>query len=258
MTIEMMRTRKRELGYSNEKLAELSGVPLTTIQKILSGTTRNPRYDTLSALEAALAAPSVVREEASVYGTTYDRQGSYTIDDYYALPDDQRVELIDGVFYDMTAPIPFHQLAIGTIYVQIANYIKENGGDCMVFLSPTDVQLDCDNRTMVEPDIFILCDRNLITRKNIYGAPDFILEVISPSTKRKDYTIKLNKYLEAGVKEYWIVDPYTPMIFTYVFGDESRCPAIYPIDGDVPVTLYHDDLKINLRDILQWLPEKEN
>ena len=93
MTIEEMKDKKKEKGYSYEQMADLSGIPLGTIQKIFSGETKSPRYDTLIALEQLFTEPLEVRETASCYNA--DRNGSYTLDDYYALPDDQRVELMD-------------------------------------------------------------------------------------------------------------------------------------------------------------------
>lgn len=211
--------------------------------------------------------PELVKEAAAAYGAdiqpdiikngvpAYVRKnpGPYTLDDYYALPDDQRVELIDGYFYDMAAPSTFHQLIGGEVYRQAANYIMEEGGECTPFISPVDVQLDRDEKTMVQPDVAIVCDPEQIIRRNIIGAPDFVLEVISPGTKRKDYTLKLSKYEKAGVREYWLVDPYQKIILTYFFEQEHLCPVIYPIDADIPVNIYEGRLVIKFRHIAKWV-----
>ena len=101
MTIQEMKEKKQEKGYSYAQIAELSGVPLGTVQKIFSGETTSPRYDTLRALEQLFAEPLGVKEAVSYQAHT---QGTYTVDDYRALPEDQRVELMDGVFYDMASP----------------------------------------------------------------------------------------------------------------------------------------------------------
>ena len=120
MTLEEIRQKKKEYGYTNLQMAEKSGLPLATVQKVLGGTTKAPRYQTIQALASVfpeetqysketVSAPDRVRESGTAYAvqshpkTRYPRQGSYTIDDYLALPDDQRVELIDGVIYDMSA-----------------------------------------------------------------------------------------------------------------------------------------------------------
>ena len=265
MTISEMKQRKQEMGYSYALISERSGVPISTIQKIFHGETVSPRYETLQALEKALkesvdAQPALVRETPLRYRADsdgpedekYPRQGSYTIEDYYALPDDQRVELIDGVFYDMASPVSLHQLIAGEVYRQIANFILDNGGACTVFIAPLDVQLDCDNRTMVQPDVMILCDDEKNTNKNIYGAPDFVLEVISPSTKRKDCFLKLQKYMDAGVREYWILDPYKEKVMIYFF-EEDAFPLICGLDKPIPVRIYHGELAIDPKHIMGYI-----
>ena len=272
MTIQEMKQRKQELGYSYAMISEKSGVPVSTIQKIFGGETTSPRYDTLQALEMALkdpadslpAATGVLRERGFVYSTDtsgteaekYPRQGEYTIEDYYALPDDQRVELIDGVFYDMASPVPLHQLIAGEVYRQIANYILERGGSCMAYISPLDVQLDCDNRTMVQPDVMILCEKEKTQEKRVYGAPDFILEVISPSTRRKDCFLKLQKYMNAGVREYWILDPYKEKLMVYFF-EEDEFPYICGLEEPIPVRIYQGQLAIDPKHILRWIRERQ-
>ena len=251
MTIQEMKEKKREKGYTYAQMAELSGVPLGTIQKIFSGETESPRYDTLQELEHLLTEIPAVQE-----GTFYqaDRNGSYTLDDYYALPEDQRVELIDGYFFEMLAPTFGHQTIGGEIYRQIANYIMDKGGSCRPFIAPVDVQLDCDERTMVQPDVGIVCDPDKIKRFGIYGAPDFLVEVISPSTKKKDYTKKLAKYMEAGVREYWILDPDQKRLLVYFFEGDVY-PVIYGLDQPIPVGIYNGDLVIDFSNIAKWIEE---
>ena len=222
MTIEEMKQRKKELGYSNAQLAELSGVPLGTVQKIFGGATTAPRYETLRLLEGVLSetpAPpprqvyrpigydESTRVRESRFRYFAKKQGEYTVDDYYHLPKDKRFELIDGVLYDMSAPSSPHQLVGGYIYAQIFNYIIGKKGTCVPMIAPVDVQLDQDDKTMVQPDVLIVCDRDIVIRRCVYGAPDFVAEVLSPSTKKKDIYIKTQKFANAGVREYWMVDP---------------------------------------------------
>ena len=263
MTIQEMNERKRELGYSYEQIALLSGIPISTVQKVLGGVTRSPRYETLKALEEVLKEkewnydfmdgenPSMVKE-ASPYGVQ-KRQGEYTIEDYFALPDEQRVELIDGVFYDMAAPTGIHQVLGGELHALFREYIRKNKGNCVPIVSPIDVQLDCDDKTMVQPDVLILCDRKKLVKKGgIYGAPDFIVEVLSPSTKRKDMIKKNQKYMDAGVKEYWMVDPDEKRIMVYLYEDPDVV-HMYTFDDEVPVGIFEGKCKINFAEIYEYM-----
>jgi len=268
MNIQEMKERKRELGYSNAMVAELSGVPLGTVQKIFSGATSSPRYETLRALEAIFRTPSsetysysgetssTVQESTAPYRTK--NQGEYTLDDYYNLPEDKRFELIDGVIYDMTAPTTIHQAILGRIYAQLLYHIDAKGGNCLPMISPVDVQLDCDDRTMVEPDVIIVCDRSKIIRRCVYGAPDFVLEVLSQSTRKKDMFIKLNKYLNAGVREYWIVDPDKKTVMVYDFEhDDYRLSSF---SEKIPVSVLDGECLIdfaNLYDHISFMYEGE-
>ena len=284
MNLSQMQYYKEQKGYSLDKLSELSGVPRGTLQKIFSGETRNPRFETLQAIEAVLmpedprlAAPhiksrslpdadqksadaaavdylqdiengnklSAVAEAAPVYEA---KKKKYTLDDYYALPDEQRVELIDGVFYDMGAPSTYHQIIGMELGFRLKSFIKEKGGSCIPLASPVDVQLDCDDKTMVQPDVLVLCDRSKLIKRCIYGAPDFIVEVLSGSTKKKDSTIKLAKYVEAGVREYWMVDIEKERVLVYLFeGDDY--PTLYGRDSEIPVGIFGGELKIPMAEV---------
>lgn len=247
MNIEEMKKRKAELGYSYELLSELSGVPLSTVQKVFSGVTQQPRYETLRALEAIFdPKANYVSEAIAPYLTS--RQGEYTIEDYYNLPDDCRAELIDGVIYYMTAPLTIHQYIIPQIWQVISDHIRRNKGDCIPMMAPTDVHIMCDGRTIVQPDIFVVCKRDKLTRKCIEGAPDMVVEVLSPSTRRKDMTIKLNKYSEAGVREYWIVDIDSRKVVVYLL-DGDMIPTVYTFADKVPVAIFDNKCVVDFAEI---------
>lgn len=252
MTIEEMKRKKTERGYSYSMMSELSGIPLGTIQKIFSGETTHPRYDTLMALEKLFQDPPALQEHFA-YSTKH--AGTYTVDDYYALPEEQRRELIDGTFYDMSAPTVLHQRICGEIYRQFSNYILEQGGECLPLMSPLDVQLDRDNKTMVQPDMIVLCENQdeKLCNWGIYGAPDFVLEVLSPSTKKKDCFKKLSKYADAGVLEYWILDPYQKKLLIYFFEEDVIYPKICGLNQPVPVNIYQGKLLIDFDNIASWL-----
>ena len=261
MTIKEMNDRKKELGYSYQKIAELSGVPVSTVRKVLGGVTKAPRFSTLEALEGILAKTvsekqkhkkgtysvngmtSRVAETAAAYGTRKKQQGEYTLEDYLALPDERRVELIDGVIYDMSAPTGYHQLIAGSLYRMLVDWINRRQGKCMPFISPVDVQLDCDNRTIVQPDVLILCDKDKYTPARIVGAPDFVAEVLSKSTRSKDIFIKLNKYKNAGVREYWMIDPEKKIVMVWHFEKDDY--AVYSFRDKIPVGIYDGELVID-------------
>lgn len=178
----------------------------------------------------------------------YPRQGEYTLDDYLALPDDQRVEMIDGVFYDMSSPLNTHQIISHLLGHYFESFIDENGGPCQVFEAPTDVQLDMDNKTIVQPDILIVCDPEKVRLERIYGAPDLVIEILSKSTRRKDQTLKMWKYADAGVREYWIVDPkkLTVAVYDFAHGDEL---TLYTFHDSVPVGIYDGACRIDFEKI---------
>ena len=265
MTIGEMNERKKELGYSYEQVSALSGVPLSTVRKVLGGITKAPRFATLEALrkilqpqhespeqpvrhdEKSVQSSGLVRETAPAYHVS-KRRGEYTLKDYYALPDGQRAELIDGVIYDMSSPTGYHQLIAGQIYARFLAYISGRKGKCLPFISPVDVQLDCDDRTIVQPDLLILCDPSKYTPARIFGAPDFTAEIISPSTKAKDMFLKVNKYRDAGVREYWIIDPEKKTVITYHFENNDEY-AVYSFRDRIPVGIFGGDLVIDFSEI---------
>ena len=266
MTIEEMRNRKTQLGLTNEMISELSGIPLSTIQKIMSGATKAPRKVTLEAVEAVLYAEELRRQRSVIHGAsgrsdvTYDdsgepspelmkenagghnlsstaskKDGEYTLDDYYALPNERRVELIDGVFYDMSVPAVIHQKILGELFILFRKCADAHEGECEVYLSPCDVRLDCDDRTMVQPDLFVICRPYDLGAKAFEGAPDLTPESLSPSTRARDMLLKLHKYQNAGVKEYWIVDPDHSTVLVYDLRSDDFYPDKYDFDSVIPV-----------------------
>ena len=242
MNIQEMKEKKKEKGYTNEQIAELSGVPLGTVQKIFGGTTTSPRYDTLKALEKIFLPmeryyASVVKDASAAY--TVKRQGEYTVEDYYALPDEQRAELIDGRMYMMAPPSRKHQRISTRLVSIIDRYIEEHKGKCEVYAAPFAVYLDERSNTYVEPDISVICDPDKLDDRGCKGAPDWIIEIVSPASKKMDYLLKLLKYRSAGVKEYWIVDPEKNRVIVYNFtGDESVND--YTLQDFVKVGIYED------------------
>ncbi len=186
--------------------------------------------------------------------TAKDLKKKYTYGDYLKWSGQERWEIIDGIVHNMTpAPTPNHQRLAGEIFFWIKSYLR--GKSCEVFMAPIDVLLFADGqnneeqRTVVQPDVLIICDPSKINEKVCKGAPDLIIEILSPSTAKQDMIIKRELYERAGVKEYWIVDPYnkTVTVLTLVNKQFSRVD-FYAEDGEIKVGIF-DDLIINLKEV---------
>ena len=173
---------------------------------------------------------------------------TYTIEDIYALPDGQRAELIDGQMYMMAPPNFRHQKLVMELSAVIHQYIKNHGGSCEVLPAPFALFLICDDRNYVEPDISVICDKNKLTDKGCNGAPDWVIEVTSPSNPQNDYGVKLFKYRTAGVREYWIVNPQKNTVMVYDLENEKKSNQ-YTFEDNVPVCIY-EDLSIRVSDLL--------
>ena len=276
MTLNEMIEIKRNNGLSNQQIADNTGLPLGTVQKIFSGETTSPRYPTMQALlryfvgiklktdgDAANTAKTYpdnnlepkdfcVAEPAPQYQVRrpvhQQIRQKHTMEEYLALPEGTRIEMIDNVFYDMGAPTTIHQTICGMIYHQILSFISEKNGPCIPYIAPTDVQLNCDDKTMVEPDVLVVCDRSKITKTRVVGAPDLIVEILSPGRWFVDTILKMKKYKEAGVREYWIVDPEEKKLVVFHF-EENDDPVEYTFEDQVPVGIWDGECRIDFASI---------
>jgi len=238
-------------GISEEELAEEADVAVSVIEQLIRGEDGGIGYVEQLRLERAIMRrkkdefyPNCVREEA-VYQS---EKGAYTVEDYRALPDDVRAELIDGKFFVMDAPSLAHQAMLSQLYLRIANYIAQNKGECMVFVPQTDVRLDADDKTVVQPDLLVVCNPEQLRAQAVVGAPDLVIEILSPSTRRKDMTLKRKKYRNAGVREYWIIDIRKKRVLVYCF-EKGEMPVIYGFEDKVPVRIFGDRLKVDFKEI---------
>ena len=174
----------------------------------------------------------------------------YTYADYLTWDDDVRYELIDGVPYMMSAPTIAHQEIVGELFGQLRDFLK--GKPCKPFVSPIDVRLNFENRDdiVVQPDIIVVCDKSkLEDGKSVKGAPDFVIEILSPSSFRHDLIVKLNRYMAAGVREYWVVDPEGQVIITFLLKDGAYTTKKTYEKGELaPVTVL-DGCVIDLKDV---------
>ena len=193
---------------------------------------------------------------SGIQGEIYTQRG-YTYADYakLELPEGVRVEVIDGYLYKMDAPNISHQDIAGEVFVSFREFIRKNNGGCKVVVSPVDVRLECDkgDMTVVQPDVIVVCDKNkLENRKNVKGAPDFVLEVMSPSSKKMDMYVKMTKYKENGVREYWIADYENNKIIKYDFENGDNI-TIYSFEDKVPVEIFNGELVIDFKEIKKYV-----
>jgi len=158
---------------------------------------------------------------------------------------DERFELIDGVIYLMSPPNRAHQKICGELYRQLANFLF--GKKCEVYIAPFAVYLS-GNDTRVEPDIVVVCDKSKLTNKGCEGTPDLVIEVLSPSTSRYDKINKYNKYLEAGVREYRIVDIEYKIISVYNLENGKYTCDVYSDENTIPVSVL-DGCQIIAKDV---------
>ena len=176
-----------------------------------------------------------------------------TIEQYEALPEDERAEIFDGVIYNMSSPSQSQHTISMELSTILNTYIKSKHGPCRVFHAPFDVKLNDNPLTIVQPDIMVVCDKNKLDGKRCNGAPDFIIEIVSPGNPADDYIRKLYYYKNAGVREYWIADPRRKTVtVNYFEGDILNIQ--YSFDSTVKVNIY-DDLLINFSDINRLLED---
>ena len=162
----------------------------------------------------------------------------YTVEDIYALPEGTRAELIDGQIYYMAPPSRRHQNLLFSISRVIADYIDQKGGSCEVDIAPFAVFLNENDKNYVEPDISVICDTSKLSDRGCDGAPDWIIEIVSPASRKMDYFTKLFKYRTAGVREYWIVDPVKNLILIYNFDTSDSEQYIFA--DTVKAGIYED------------------
>lgn len=171
------------------------------------------------------------------------KSDGYTVNDIYALPDGERAEIMDGTIYYMAPPGRFHQQISMFLTNKISRYIEEHQGGCEIYAAPFAVFLNKDDRNYLEPDISVICDTSKLDEKGCHGAPDWVIEIVSPGSRTRDYFKKLFKYASAGVREYWIVDPDRQRVTVYNF--EAETTEEYAFGEEVPSGIY-EDFKVTL------------
>ena len=172
----------------------------------------------------------------------------YTYEDYLNRDDDVRYELIDGVTHLMATPARIHQQISSELHGQL--YVFLRGKQCRVYAAPFSVRLGVGEGrdTVLEPDIVVVCDKERLDDRGIDGAPDLVVEILSPSTQKKDKTVKFNKYLEHGVKELWYISPDDSTVTVHILKDGEYVTRIYDESDTVAVHTL-EGCVINLQEV---------
>ncbi len=185
----------------------------------------------------------------------------YTFADYLTWIDDKRRELINGIIYEMTpAPSVKHQRLAGKLFNIVTNFLTRNKKKCEIFFAPFDVRLPADEKakknediyTVVQPDICVICDSSKLDKHGCLGAPDLIIEIISPATAQRDLHEKFHLYEQSGVREYWIVFPNDQILTVYELQTNGKYDdgITYSYKNKVKVRIF-DDLEIDLQEIFE-------
>lgn len=184
---------------------------------------------------------------------TNPQKTKYTYGDYLNWTDEQRYEIIDGEVYIMTpAPYRKHQKVLGALHNHFYNYLI--GKKCEVYLAPFDLRLpldnECDNeiKTVVQPDLLVICNQDKLDERGCKGAPDLLIEILSPSSIKRDKQVKRDLYERHKVKEYWIVDYLEKVVEVYILNEEGKYikPEIYSEKDSIVVNIFEGELEIDL------------
>lgn len=255
MDIKDLKRLKKDAGMTNAEISELSSVPISTVNKIFSGATENPRYATLLAIEDVLRKkqklpfrydenrqePCLVQEEATAY--CYNAR-EYSFHDIEKLDEVGGFELVDGMLYLKGAPSRMHEYIIMELSFAFQSHIKKNQRKCHVYVSKLGVSLFKDDKTWVAPDVVVVCQKDKLTDEGVSGAPDLVVEVVSPSNSSYDYILKMMKYQQAGVREYWIIDPKLEIVSVFDFEEFHKSGRYEYADTIVSNVLEGFELRI--------------
>jgi len=189
-----------------------------------------------------------------------DLNKKYTFADYLQWLDDKRREIING-FVKMMTPAPnlLHQQIAYELISVFSKFQKKTINNCKIFFAPFDVRgpqngekADDKIYTVVQPDIVIICDKNKLDKRGCIGAPDFIVEIISPSTAERDMNDKFKLYEQHGVREYWIVFPNEQFVNAYFLQEgKYELTGVFTREDKIPVKIFNDEFSIDLKDVFE-------
>ena len=204
--------------------------------------------------------PNIIEEPLVVYGTLdLDESKRYTYADYLSWLDDRRMELINGFIHFMSAPIRIHARISAKLFSKVDTFIEKRKGKCHIYYAPFDVRLPKNNETkddeiynVVQPDICVICDLSKLDDKGCIGAPDLIVEILSPSTLKNDWCYKFGLYETCGVREYWIVDPKGKTVNVFLLQPNGRYDSgtLYECNQKASVRIF-EGLEIDLNELFE-------
>ena len=180
----------------------------------------------------------------------FDKNSRYTYSDYLQWEGQQRYQLINGESFMMASPSVTHQAILMELSLKFGNWLQ--GKTCRVFASPLDVRLfpkdDNSDDTVVQPDLLVVCDKSKIGKGSINGAPDLVIEIVSPSNTHSELFYKFQYYLEAKVQEYWVIDPETKKAQVHIYDNGRYIISLFKENGVIPVSVL-SGLEIVLSDL---------
>lgn len=278
MDLAELKAKKKALRLTTNEIAYKAELPYGTVSKVFTGETKNPSYATIEKIEKVideeaarvrleaytralaeyLAAHPGEKVDQEEFEREYRKKHNLhtknfrTANDLKNYGEDKRYELINGKIIFNETPKLSHQRMCRMLGKIIDRFIEENNGDCEVFDNGFNVRLDEDDYTLVIPDVFVVCDKSKLSEDALWGAPDWVIEIISESTRDYDYKEKMLKYMSSGVREYWIVDYKKGRIVVYK-NQEILEAQIHGINDKVPVGIYDEKLEIDFGKIMKEL-----
>jgi Uma2 family endonuclease len=181
---------------------------------------------------------------------TIDEKQRYTYADYLEWEGPQRYQLFNGEVFQMASPSVTHQALLMELGTQFNIFLR--GKPCQVFASPLDVRLfpeeDNSDDTVLQPDLLVVCDKDKLGKGSVNGAPDLVVEIVSPSNTHSELFRKFQYHLEAGVREYWVIDPETKMVMVHIYDNGHYLSTAYKNNARIPVAIL-PGLEIPLEDL---------
>jgi Uma2 family endonuclease len=185
----------------------------------------------------------------------FEENGRYTYADYLEWEGPERYQLINGEAFMMASPTVAHQALAMELSIQFGNWLR--GKPCRVFAAPLDVRLfpeeDNSDNTVVQPDVLVVCDKDKLGKGSINGPPDLVIEILSPSNSNKEMFLKFHYYMEAGVKEYWVIDAEEKRILVHINENGRYISTGYKENACISVTVL-PGLNIDLQTLWAVLP----